>query len=333
MSPGRVRDQGVAESAQPKVCMIADLSDPVAKELAGRLPVSAWVRNQAVESEWPERPPEPLERADWLILHRTGLPRSVLTRLRRWRLMLGRWPATVLILGPHVRYADIEPWSDLADEVIDEPAALAALERRWLIPKSRRRRARVVPPRLETASQVPDNSEDLPPSARRISLRVHDAELRLWLREWLAARGENVIDELPRWVSPVSDPNDPQPDPQTLETNFNPTRMIWEVPTLDPSWPETLSRLSRQGGRVLALIGLADRDQVAQARESGAAAVLDLPCDPDDLTFVLDRLEPQPNPTTPAVAEADPHGSRPSPVVPPVPPPSPVAEESRRHAR
>jgi ActR/RegA family two-component response regulator len=40
---------------------------------------------------------------------------------------------------------------------------------------------------------------------------------------------------------------------------------------------------------VIALLGFADRGSVTQAREAGAVACLDWPCDVDDLVYVLDR--------------------------------------------
>ena len=304
--------------------MIADLSDPVAAELVERLPASAWVRNQPAESDWPEQPPESLERAHWLILHRTGLPRSVLIRLRRWRLMMGRWPTTVLILGPHVRYADLRPWSDLADEVIDEPTALAALERRWTPSKSRRRRARVSPTNTQTRAHPTVPPEHGTTFAAGIRLWIHDVELRLWLREWLEARGEHVIDDLPSRFPLVSTFDRSRSMWLTLKSN--PTRIIWEVPALDPSWPDTLSCLTHQGGPVVALIGLANRDQVAQARRGGAAAVLDLPFDPSDLEFVLDRLELD------LRSKPCPPACQPLPGNPNVPTSSHVDGESRGHA-
>lgn len=65
--------------------------------------------------------------------------------------------------------------------------------------------------------------------------------------------------------------------------------VIAVVPTLEPNWPEGLAALAR-GRRLVALVGFADRPTVTRALAAGASACLDLPCDPDDLAFVLDRL-------------------------------------------
>lgn len=64
---------------------------------------------------------------------------------------------------------------------------------------------------------------------------------------------------------------------------------IWEVPLLDREWPRELARHSRHRP-VLALMGIADRQDVVLARAAGAAACLDSACEFDDLAFVLARL-------------------------------------------
>jgi len=64
---------------------------------------------------------------------------------------------------------------------------------------------------------------------------------------------------------------------------------VWDVPVLEDDWPSILGQQTRKR-RVVALLGIADRITVGLARAHGAAACLDLPFDPDDLAFVLDRL-------------------------------------------
>ncbi len=65
---------------------------------------------------------------------------------------------------------------------------------------------------------------------------------------------------------------------------------VWDVPVLEPDWPDRLAKLARSSP-VVALIGFADRSTVALAREHGALACLDLPCEIADLLAALDRLE------------------------------------------
>ncbi len=65
--------------------------------------------------------------------------------------------------------------------------------------------------------------------------------------------------------------------------------VVWDVPMLDPRWPERMARRARTAS-VVALLAFADRETVATARRAGAAACLDWPCDLDDLGYVLDRV-------------------------------------------
>ena len=65
--------------------------------------------------------------------------------------------------------------------------------------------------------------------------------------------------------------------------------VVWDVPTLEGDWADRLAAVAQRRG-VVALIALADRERVGLARRHGAIACLDLPCEPDDLVFVLDRL-------------------------------------------
>jgi hypothetical protein len=69
-----------------------------------------------------------------------------------------------------------------------------------------------------------------------------------------------------------------------------PSRLaIWDAPVLFPGWEKQLIEPSRKR-TVLAMIGFPDRYSVALARDAGAAACLDFPCDIADLAYVLDRL-------------------------------------------
>ena len=65
---------------------------------------------------------------------------------------------------------------------------------------------------------------------------------------------------------------------------------IWDVPVLEPGWPRALARRVRHGGAVVVLLGFASRTMVQQARDLGASACLELPCDVLDLGHVLDRI-------------------------------------------
>lgn len=85
--------------------------------------------------------------------------------------------------------------------------------------------------------------------------------------------------------------------------------VVWDVPVLDPDWSTRLAMAAQRRG-VIAMLGLADRETVATARAAGAIACLDLPCDPDDLIFVLDRLTTSRRSTPPRRDPSHPHRPR-----------------------
>ena len=68
---------------------------------------------------------------------------------------------------------------------------------------------------------------------------------------------------------------------------------VWDVPVLEAGWPERLAERAK-GSPVVALLGFADRAMVRQAREHGASACLELPCEVEDLIVALDRVAGRP---------------------------------------
>ena len=86
--------------------------------------------------------------------------------------------------------------------------------------------------------------------------------------------------------------------------------IVWDVPVLEPRWTERI-RLHAGTSAVIALLGFADRSTVSLAREAGAIACLEWPCDVDDLVYVLDRTAVT---SGPSLAEAG-HILPPSPVM------------------
>jgi hypothetical protein len=90
---------------------------------------------------------------------------------------------------------------------------------------------------------------------------------------------------------------------------------------LDPGWPDRMARRSRSSS-VIALMGFADREAVRTARETGASACLEWPCELDDLAYVLDRIAAPPRADTG-------HGVPPAPAVARRPEPAEVARPGR----
>jgi hypothetical protein len=186
-----------------------------------------------------------------LVLHRTILTSTDAQRVARLKARADRTPRVVLCLGPQARYVDVERWSRLVDAVIPEATARETVLRNALAPE---RPAR-------------------PPGGPRPKAVVASAnfELRTTLAE--AARAGGFA------VEAIADPLEAGPGVATA----------WDVPVLEPDWPTRLANLARSAP-VVALLGFADRSTVTLARQNGASACLDLPCDVPDLLDALDRI-------------------------------------------
>jgi len=68
--------------------------------------------------------------------------------------------------------------------------------------------------------------------------------------------------------------------------------VVWDVPLLNPVW-DVILRGETSRRSVVCLMGFADREIVSRAQGSGASAWMDLPFEPRDLAFVLDRVSSQ----------------------------------------
>ena len=110
-----------------------------------------------------------------------------------------------------------------------------------------------------------------PPGLPRVAVVSTNFELRTTLAE--AARFGGYAPE------PIIEPVDAPPG----------VVAVWDVPVLEPDWPGRLASLGKTSP-VVALLGFADRPSVSLARQNGASACLDLPCEVADLLAVLDRL-------------------------------------------
>ena len=186
-----------------------------------------------------------------LVLHRSVLNPTDAQRVARLKARADRTPRVVLCVGPHVRAAEVERWARLADVVLPEATASEVVLRHAL--------------RADRPARV--NGRGGP----RVVVVSSDFELRTTLAEVARLGGFEA---------------EPRVEPVDLPPGV---AVAWDVPVLEPGWPATLSGLTRSGP-VVALMGFADRANVTLARDHGASACLDLPCDLDDLLTTLGRV-------------------------------------------
>jgi hypothetical protein len=227
---------------------VGDLGDPWVANIADAMPAAS--RRFSVRGTLPD---DALAGADvprTVVLHRSILTVNDADWVARFRARTSPSPRIVLCAGPYVRYADLQRWSALFDEVLPEATAAETVARHLLDPAER---VRGTGPRL------------------RVHVVSSNYELRHTLADACAAAGYPT-----RVAIDWSEAGD---------GGLN----VWDVPLLEPGWTETLAEHA-VSGPVLALLGFADRRSVADARAHGASACLELPCDLDDLIVVLDRL-------------------------------------------
>jgi CheY-like chemotaxis protein len=186
-----------------------------------------------------------------LVLHRSKLTAIDAQRVARLKSRADRMPRVILCVGPHARYVDVERWSRLVDVVLPEATARETVVRQALLPDRKPRAAGFPRPKVAIVST--------------------NYEIRAMLAE--AARSGGYA------VEAVADPLDLK----------KPLLTAWDLPVLEPDWLIRLANLARTRP-VLALMGFADRQNVALARQAGASACLDLPCDVADFVAVLDRI-------------------------------------------
>lgn len=185
-----------------------------------------------------------------VVVHRSVLNPADAIRIGRLRARWDPAPRLVLCVGPHARYVDVERWSRLVDVVIPEATAPDTV--------ARHARDRLPTPRIGGPGP-------------RVAVVSTNSELRATLAD--ACRSGGLM------VEPASD----------LAGLAAGLAAAWDVPILEPDWPDRLARRARIAP-VVALLGFADRGTVAMARRSGASACLDLPCEVDDLVEVLERV-------------------------------------------
>ena len=244
-------------ASEQSIWFVGDLGDPWVVSIADALPRSAC--RLACSGDWPDGLLDDIPVPATVVLHRAQLGSRDAERLARLRKERAGALWVVLCVGPHARYVDLARWSPLADVVLPEATASETIARHVAGAGGEGRGG---PSAGRTHSARPC-----------IDVVSTNYELRETLAEICHAAGyptRKGADWLE--LAPVSG-----------------SLAVWDVPVLEADWGRALARRSESGG-VVALIGFADRAQVAQARAHGALACLDLPCDPADLIDVLERV-------------------------------------------
>jgi CheY-like chemotaxis protein len=240
-------------TAEIPAALFAPIDDPWSQAMAEALPPGSLFI--PCPGDLPDRWLDAAPHARTIIRHRAFVSNTDLDRVVRAR--RSGWTARlVLCVGSSARYGLLQRWSGIADAILPESTAIETLPRH-LDPHD-------VPP-LPDAAGAP------------VAILSALTEMRTLLTDALRSGG----------YTPVIQAPGPVPDPASVGRRLP---LVWDVPVLDPAWPDRLRLLATSNRPILALLGLADRELVHQARDAGANACLDLPCDPGDLLHVLARL-------------------------------------------
>jgi hypothetical protein len=258
-----------AASPDKMALFVGDLDDPWVMEIVEAISRIVVVNTIMADDAFPVRIWEDDEAPPLVILHRSRLSSSDLARIAGWRQTSSsnHLPPIILCYSPYMRNGTLERCSQVVDRMVPEATAIDILPRHILHFLDETR----VTQSVRMRGRLP------------VEARSNDHELRSTLVEACSAAGFSASES---------------PEP-SLETDVRtelaqfpkipPRVTLWDVPVLESGWPQAMKRLS-WSGPVIALMGFADRANVALARASGAAACLELPFDLDDLAFVLDRI-------------------------------------------
>jgi hypothetical protein len=269
------------------IWFFGDLDDPWVVSIADALPADWNVRRVACSGELAERPFEKGQRPRLAILHRVRMTAQDCERLRGWRERGSgeAVPTIMLCASPYLRYEDLERAAALVDRVLSEataPDVIAGHAERLIEGRSLRpgfSPAQEPDFRVEVAGGTADLVAALVDACRCAGYRAH------------------AIGDLADGARPQSAGAAPG---QRVLT-------IWEVPVLEPGWSEQLEERARAAGPVIALLGIADRALVIEARAHGAVACLDVFWDNEELLDVIERASAlHPREAWPPVMRAEP---------------------------
>lgn len=273
---------------------IGDLDDPWVAAIADALAADRRVHRVRCVGPLPERPFVEAAFPPAVVIHRHKLGPADAQRLEAWRTPVeDPAPHLTLAISPYVRYEELERWAGLADLVVSEAIA-----------------ADVLPGRLARRLDGPGRRPTPDHPACRIEVAGGDVELSRILIDACARAGYAVRSVDDREIGGEMAPRERDHSSTTVDRVLT----IWEIPVLEPGWGRRLEWRALRTGPVIALAGFADRTVVTRAREAGAVACLELPCDLDDLIDVVDRVvEQTPADSWPIPARVEPPHRLPPP--------------------
>jgi hypothetical protein len=258
------------DSNEGAVRFLGDLSDPWVVAIADALPTRASIERVDCAGDLPDNPFDPARPSRAIVVHRHSWNAGQAKRIKSWRARRasGNAPTLILCFSPYLRYEELEQLVSLFDQIVPEATAMDVLPGRL---------ARLIDGIASPGSRTETTSF-------RIDIACGTEELGEVLVQTCAQAGYRVEraddsrfgEDLQPRISPVS--------------RTERVLTIWEIPVLEPSWPERLDRRARATGPVIGLMGFAERSTVTLARANGASACLELPCDSDDLLDVIDRV-------------------------------------------
>ncbi len=241
------------------VGFIGDLADPWVVAIAEGLASVCPVERISCNGPLPDRPfgQDP---PSALVIHRHRLSAADAALLSEWRESTNGLHLT-LVVSPFTRYEEVERASTVVDAIVSEAIA-----------------AEVLPGRLKRRL---DGDRRLAATSARPACRVEvasgDPELARMLAEVCTRAGypTRTIDD--RQIG------------EQRPASTDRVLTVWDVPVLESGWPRRLRARAIQIGPMIALTGFADRETVTRAREAGAFACLELPCELEDLVDAIDR--------------------------------------------
>ncbi len=220
--------------------------------------------------DWPTPWPasQRLRNAETIVVHRTHISDRERGHLDAWR---SRGQRVVLCLGRLTRCHDITMLDERVDLLLDEATAPD------ILPLLTRQEPAIA--ESSSTSRTGPRSQgrvDRPGTTPKVIVVSTNREL-----------GTTLIDLLADARYAALHLRRPSADPIVGSSDRERSVILWDVPVLEPGWPDLLGQLA-DSHRVVALLGLADRETVALARSRGAEACLGLP---GDLLWLIPTLE------------------------------------------